>query len=201
MSNRPKRKPTPPPAPLQAPDVWSAAQSDEERLRLAAFVLRDDGGVSMETRVTSERIALAMGAAVARGEGDLVLEVRCSSDYRDKPCREVMARVWRMSDGGHYIRWQHRTSPQFREVVLLQAMDLRQSGMPNVAKATEQQVEDEVRWTDACLEAPSTTDGEFLLVCSRHGHVNIERLFLYAEAKSTRRVLNVDVGSAVLDFE
>ncbi len=204
-SSRPHRKPKPPPAPLTLPDVFGAAQSDEERVRLAGFVLREDHGVSVERRVLSVHMALQMRRQVESGQGEVALEVRCVSYYRGRQCGQALARVWVIAEDRwaigdhylHYIRWQHRTSPQFRQVVLLQAMEQQDRGMPNVAAVTEQQVEVESFWTDGVLEAPSTTDEEFLLVCSRHGHLNIDQWLLVSEARSTRRTLSVDVAGAV----
>jgi hypothetical protein len=81
--------------------------------------------------------------------------------------------------------------------VLKLAADQLEAGMPNIAKATEQSVEEEVVTADDCLEAPSLTEGLFLLKCSRHGHANVDQLLLYGEAKSTRAVLGVDFAGAV----
>ncbi len=207
MSNRPNRKPKPPPAPLTSPDLFGAAKSNEERLRLAAYVLRDDHGVTLDKRMLSVSMALEMRRQVERGEGEVALEVRCVSTYRGQQCGQALARIWVVRDDRwvigddnhlHYIRWQHRTSPQWRELVLLHAMDQQEHGMPNVAKATEQQAEEESFWSDGVLEAPSATSEEFLLVCSRHGHVNMDQWLLVSEARSTRRALSVDVASAVV---
>ncbi len=87
-------QPKPPPAPVKYPDLLGAAGSVEEALRFTSYALKDDHGVSAETRLKAVIIAGEMSEAVARGEGDLVLEVRCSSTYRHKPCRQVLARVW-----------------------------------------------------------------------------------------------------------
>jgi hypothetical protein len=199
VSSRPPRKPKPPPVPLQDPDWLAAAGSDEERLRLLHFVQQDPHGhgVSIEDRWKAVLVALEMRAKVESGQGELVLEVRCSSDYRGRRCGQPVAWVWAMDDGGHYIRWQVRTGPYRRLAVLNQAMDQQADGMPNIAKATEQYVEEEVVKSDACLEAPSMTEGLFLLMCSRHGHACVDQLLLYGEAKSTRTVLGIDFAGAL----
>jgi len=182
---------------LVFPDVLSAAETELEALRLASFAFQDNHGVSGATRLYWNGIARRMRSLVEQGQAEQALEVRCCSTYRDRRCGQLLASIWSFGEGGHYIRWQSRTSPTRRQIVLLQAMQQQEQGMPNVAKATEALADVEVSDHDSCLEAPSSTEGFTKVTCSRHGYVDLPDMWLRSEAVSTRRTANIDVAGAV----
>ncbi|HEU0102278.1 MAG TPA: hypothetical protein VFR07_08150 [Mycobacteriales bacterium] len=186
MSGRHKRTPKPPPAPLVEPD-WTAAEPDQQH-RLEQHVLQH----ARPNDPTRAAYAVEMREAVDRGEGELALEVWCSSPYRGKPCRSLLAAVWSIR-AGHYLRWWVRTSAVRREAALLLAMEQREQGLPGAAALTAGLADDEALEHDACLQMPSRPDGGFELACPRHGSLPVADHLLEREATSTRRKLDIDV--------
>jgi len=189
---------------MRDPDFTAGANRAELARQLDYIA---DGSTVEATRV---EIELRMRAWVEDNDPDPSLTVRCSSPYRGKPCRRLIARVWtvtpyRLPDdagNGHYFRAESRTAQAVRIGRTVEVMAIREAGgMPHAAAVAEQAVDAVSTAYDGCVEHPLPgLDGGVLLGCPKHGRVAVHGLYLARLADSPRRVLNVPTDDKYVGY-
>lgn len=181
--------------PFKSPDFYGAAETDDERRRLAEAAENAPPEVQLQVTTTLRMRRWVQDAAAAPS-----LDVRCSSIYRKKPCRQRIGQVWN-TPLGHYFRAEIRTSHDGRMAGLTGAMDMQDEGLPGGASLAARWALQESKEYDGSCELPLPgLNGGVLLGCRNHGRVAVYAARLAEIADTPRRVWNVEVHRKYIGY-